>query len=314
MSQYNIKSVRKAEEIMGIAMNDPNLTDEEINSQLYDIIDSLLSDDAKSINGSADDFHNFSVTIIRVSSDYETAMEIIQAGLRIHFTNTDLLADAIRYGYNCGMYEDCKKCYQKLQQIPRKLWTWRAFSFSIDYLLDNLGTITDLSEKGVESRIEGILALSKEYQDYFPDNEDSIYSEFEIYRTTNQMDKGLEILKAANEKSKPCPKCWFRYADMLVERNKIAEAGLLIKKLKGMAFEDIPVDFSYVSYLDGVCKMSDLFAADEYTEDEVKKIYTLFRKALKYSSINQNIKRKISQQIERLEIESDIECPFEYNS
>lgn len=184
----------------------------------------------------------------------------------------------------------------------------------VDYLLDNLGTITDLSEEGVESRIERILDLSKEYQDYFPDNEDSIYSEFEIYRTTNQMDKGLEILKAANEKSKPCPKCWFRYADMLVERNRIAEAKPLIKKLKSMAFEDIPVDFSYVSYLDGFCKMSDLLAADEYTEDEVKKVYTLFRKALKYSSINQNIKRKISQQIERLEIESDIDCPFEYNS
>ncbi len=311
MENFRLNSVGKAEEFITQAKRD-GLSNAEISDYLYHLVDSLLDDkENKRINGNADDFHNFGVTILKNASDYETALEIIQRGLEIHKTNTDLLADAIRYGYNCGKYEKCENWFSSLQKIPKTLWTWRAFSFSIDYMIDNLGALSDESEYSVDLRINEIVSLAKSYQKFFPDNEDSYVCEYEIYRLTNQTEKGLEVLRHADQVMTSCPKCWLRYADIMMERNNFEEAEVTIKKLRTGVFLDSNVNMSYVFYLDGMCRMAKLLPQREFPEIEVNNIYKSFKMANDNGSLSQSSREKMLNQIKRLELESGFDCPFE---
>lgn len=314
MAKVSLNSVGKAEELISIAINDEQRTNEERVGYLYDLVDGLLDEEKEdSLNGDADDFHNFGVAILNVASDYETALDIVQCGLKIHFANTDLLADAIRYGYNCGKYEKCEQWYNMLMSISKKLWTWRAFSFSIDYLLDMMGMLEDHSEEAIHNQEEKIFELVQEYQTYYPDEEDSLVSEFQFYNATNQMEKGIEVLEKANRELKLCPKCWLRYADIMVERGEYEKAEPMIKKLRSKPDSATSINFAYVYYLDGLCKLTRLLEDELYPEEEVRKAYKAFTNALKHRSLSQNTKSKIMQQMEILELESEMECPYNYN-
>lgn len=313
MEKLYLNSVGRAEELINEAINDSGITDLMRVEYLYNLVDGLLSEENKgAINGSADDFHNFSVTIIRLANDYETALEIVQNGLGIHATNTDLLADAIRYGYNCGKYVNCEEWYRILEKISKKLWTWRAFSFSIDYLLDKLSSLTDSTEANVDTEINYIIELTKEYQKYMPNEEDGRISEYEIYNETNQKEKAMNVLKTANGELKYCPRCWLRYADILMEKGNYEEAEPIIRKLRTKPITASEVNFSYVYYLDGLCKLSRMLDEDDYQEENIKKIYKVFKNALNHPSLNQRIKNKVIDEIKILELESEIKCPFEY--
>lgn len=198
MDKAIITSVGKAESIIMAMLNDNQFSKEAQEEKLYALIEDLLKSSGN-LNGTADDFHNLGISILKIADDYETALEIVEQGLAIHNSNTDLLSDGIRYGFNCGEYEKCKGWYEILQRIPMKLWTWRAFSFSIDYLIDNLNGLSINPDYSVDEQIADIILLSKMYQKYFPMNDDSWYSEYEIYRTTNQYDKGIKLLEEVYE-------------------------------------------------------------------------------------------------------------------
>lgn len=315
MKNFNISSVGKAEELIAIVLNDQTISEREKTDYLYSVLEGLLSEEnVKKINGTVDNFHNLGVSIVKITNDYESALEVIQYGLKIHKTGTDLLADAIRYGYNCGKYDECDEWYHTLVRIPKQLWTWRAFSFSIDYLLDTLSSREDCVEENINSKVKEIIDLVKEYQLYFPDEEDGRVSEYEIYRVTNQKEKGVEILKEAIKDLKFCPKCWLRYADIMVERGDYEAAGPIIKKMRRTPESAISINFSYVYYLDGVCEMTRLFENDIYPEEEVRKVYKTFHNALRNSSLSSNTVAKIRERIQMLEMESEIEYPFDYDA
>ena len=286
---------------------DDSVGTEEMLQKLLEAI--RAAEDQGELTGDADDFHNFSVSVSKLIQDNGVAFEIVQAGLKIHPQNTDLLADALLYGYNSGERERCKEYYKKLKAIDQCNWTWRAFSFTIDYMLDSR------TSSGSENFTFGeILNVVEAYQKAKPDDENAWLSEFKVYDRTNQREKGLEALKAADEKFDFCPKCWLRYADVLVDRGKFEEAEPLLKKLRRNPKSTESINGAYMHLLDGQCKMAELMNSDAYEDGEVEpkevmKVYRAFRMALKAPDLRDSIKRQVEEYITRLSVETDIEYP-----
>ena len=70
---------------------------------------------------------------------YDSACAIVKRGLEEAEADVDLLSDFIKYGILCGRQEECDRYFRELKDnISMEEWNWRAFSFSIDYLLDKL--------------------------------------------------------------------------------------------------------------------------------------------------------------------------------
>lgn len=281
-------------------------------SLLNDLLDAL--DAADQLIGDANDFHNFAVSISKVINDNQKATDIVQAGLKIHPMNADLLADAIKYGYSCGEKEKCKEWYHTLNTIDKSRWTWRAFSFCIDYLLAEW-----TSSNQNDYTIEDILKVAKDYQNMIPDEEDAWLCEFEIYDGTNQREKGIKILEEAIAKFRFCPRCWLRYADIMMDRGEYEIAEPIIRKMLKNPKTSEKINASYMHFLDSQCKLEKLYASDAYEDGEVDEkavwiVYRAFRKALSASGLRENIKAQINEYIVELSDETGIEFPDEWRN
>lgn len=301
-----LRDVGQAEDILNRFRRENPDDIDAIEKMLDDLLDALLSGQ-EPLTGGADDFHNFTVSISKISSDNRCALQIAEEGLKLHSDNTDLLADAILYGRNCGEREDCATWYGKLLTIDQSAWTWRAFSFSIDYLLDEYASKRATAEE--------ILELVKNYQKYKPDEEDAWLSEYDFYNSTNNRSKGLEALNTADARFKFCPKCWLRLADLKMDDGLYDEAELFIKKLKRNPKSGESVNVSYVFLLDGLCRMTKMMNTDEYEdgkydEKEIYRIYKSFSISTSMPGYRDNIRRQIVEQIDRLEIETNIDYPY----
>ncbi len=124
--------------------------------------------------GSVDEFHNFAVNYAQ-TDDKQTACEILKLGLNLYPSSVDLLADFIQYGVQCGREEECEKYFQKLQTIPKELWSWRGFDFSIDYLQNKLERMN--SKEEYTSIRKDMLNLVASFREYMPFDERSYLAE-----------------------------------------------------------------------------------------------------------------------------------------
>lgn len=275
---------------------------------------------ANPLVGDANDFHNFSVSISKLVNDNKKALFIVEKGLGIYQTNTDLLADAIQYGYSCGEHEKCHAWFEMLQKIDKARWTWRAFSFSIDYLLAGW-----TSSESTDYSTEDILALANSYQENLPDNEDAWNSEYEIYEGINQKEKGVEVLERAIQKFRFCPRCWLHYVEFKIDNGEYEEAEPVIKKILQNPKSREKINISYVHFVDGLCKLYRLNSRENFPsidgeetperreyEYEVWSIYRSFHKALSSTGIRETIKAQIFEYTEELYIDSGIEFPDEW--
>ena len=303
---YGITDVGQAESLLNQFRCDRPKDLNGAEEMLDDLLDALLLPDIE-LTGDANAFHNFAVSITRISNDNKDAFNIVREGLKIHSGNVDLLADAIKYGYNCGQKEYCQKCFATLNTIKKDKWTWRAFSFSIDYLRE------EWADKDTDTA-EDILKLVKEYQEMRPDEEDAWLCEYEVYDSINQTSRGIEVLEKAIEQFRFCPKCCLRYAEIMMDRGDYEKAEPIIKKLRLNPKTGESINLSFMFYLDGLCKMSKLMASDEYEdgdvdEREVIKVYRSFRLALTSPGLREGTKQRIDENIERLSKETGIEYP-----
>lgn len=273
---------------------------------MSDLLEALFGA-GEPLTGDSDDFHNFAVTVSKVANDNKNAYAIVREGLKIHAVNTDLLADAIMYGANTGEKEECEKWYNVLLSVDKSCWTWRAFSFTITYLMD----IYASSENSVAT-IDQILALAEEYQNYLPDREDAWISLYRVYERFNQRTRGIEVLEEAIAKFRFCPKCWLRYADIMIDDGEYEKAEPIIKKMLRNPTTTEHINASYMYFLDGQCKMARLMDSDAYemgeiSEADVRRIYRSFRLARKSPGLRENVDQRIEEYIDRLTIETGIE-------
>lgn len=329
-SMLDIRSVDQAEKLVtGI---DAKPAEKE--KKCYEIVDSIMRNDSegKEITGSGDAFHNFSVSIIRFCSDYLTAWEIVQLGRKVHPGNVDLLADSLRYGYNCGKKSECKEYYNELKGIDYSRWTSRAFSFAIDYLIylstDQGDSLIDQYDTSVDGELK---ATIKKFQELFPKDDDSRFREYEMYNKRNESENAVAVLVKAMQDLDSCPKCQLRYADMMCDQGKFEEAVDAIMDLCDDPNAVDSVNMAYAYFLRGRIQVAmmnkgqrearegegaeaekkrrSLFPPKAYDADEVAATYDSFRLSLSQDDASERTKEKVISEINTLHAKTGKEIP-----
>ena len=268
---------------------------EENEDALYDLVNDILSQDK--ILGSVDDFHNFAIDFSR-KDDYHTACQVLDKGLILFPKAVDLLADYLQYGINCDRLALCEEHFNTLKRIPLTRWTWRGFSFSINYM-QFLSDRTD-SESELEEWKQRMLELSEKYQVYFPYSEDAFLTKANIFRYFNDNDRETDVLESTVRNVKSCPKCALRLADIYFNRGEYTKALEYIEICKYSAIQtQEKINQAYMYYLSGLCKAAELHQSNLYNnQDLVVDIYQDFAIAdklnLNYSSYQKVIERQIN--------------------
>lgn len=302
----DMSDVGDAEQLTNELRVKKQLSENELRKVLDDMLAALFME-GKVLTGDANDFHNFAVTLSKYKNDNKNAYLIVHEGLKIHSADTDLLADAIMYGYNAGFTAECKEWYNKLLTVDKKRWTWRAFSFTLTYLVSVYASPTE-NVVGVDQ----ILQLARTYQTIHGDREEAWLATARVFEQLNQRNEALAVLKEADNKFVFCPKCWLRYADLMSDAGNYAEADRVIKKILCRPNSTEHVNMSYVHFLNGQCKMAMLLQSEEYQNGEidekiVRAIYRSFRLAKSFSERRESIDQRMNEYIERLKIETGID-------
>ena len=267
--------------------------------ELKSLVEEFLNQD--SIIGSPSGFHNLAISCSK-NDDDENACIILEKGLELYPNNVDLLADYIQYGVNCNRNEECSYYFSKLKSIPKSKWTWRGFSFSIDYLIRCADDIIEENEL-IEYK-KNMLSLADKYIEIFPKNEDAYISKSEIFSYFNDTNEEINILLYAIKNIRPCVKTALRYADMLFEAGDYKKAMEIIDRhIISLQTSQLKVSLSYVYYLSGLCKISLLEGEYSNKNGEIDDIYKDFYIA-RENGIGNTYNLVMEKQIRILEIKS----------
>lgn len=269
---------------------------------LFDLAEQLLSQNV--VYGSADDFHNFSLTYSRIDA-YATACDILEKGLEQFPKSVDLLADYLQVGINCKKFQECDMYYQRLLSIPMQRWTWRGFSFLIDYMLF---LADDFDDKKLDEWKVKLIKMTDYYRHYFALDEDPYLCKSDIYRYYNSRNEERRILEEAVEKVPVCPKCSLRLADMLFDYGEYTEA---LEAIEGCLYKSIQtqnrVNHGYLYYLSGLCKVVKVSKNNDYNNNEaIIDIYHDFSIAQKLGLTYSSYLKVIQRQIDILETKSKL--------
>ena len=282
--------------------------DEVLEEAMYNLVTTVL-DKQPELLGSENGFHNFAVNFSK-RDDSEVACEIVERGLLLFPDSTDLLADYLQMGSECGKFDRCEECYNKLMSIEYSTWTWRAYSFSIDYLIvlsSGVGGIKDLDELKNKA-----LEIAKQYRIHMPNNEGSYCSEADIYSKFHQYDMKISALKNGIEKCDFSPKCSLRYADILIDEGNYDEAIKVIEKLLGMISSQESVNMAYVYYISGICKYALMMRNKDFSKEAVNSIYCDFLIAMDNGLGSDSYRINASKCIKVIERKSLIQYPEDY--
>ena len=199
---------------------------EEMNEIEIKLMDAKI---AESLAGTADEFHNASVELVREQL-YDFAVRLLDLGIRKYPISTDLYADILKYGLECRriqtlqIYYEGGNNYQGLKNIPKRFWTWRSFTFSIDYLQEYLKYFDEGTDQfdNIKKEIELLIASYYKCAESFTDqseHEKAYMAESEYLALIGETDKSYEILKnAINSLPGHCPQCALRLADYYFEK------------------------------------------------------------------------------------------------
>ena len=156
----------------------------------------------------ADDYHNKACGFAR-RGEYKQAANVCLKGLKRFPMNVDLLADTVKYSSDSGDMMTAAKYYAILKNsIPFSRWNWRAFTFSIDYLLGE-----DPTENEAECRM-----LVDNYKKWIPYEEKSCMAESELEMAIGNSERSMEVLVDAIAARANASQCALRLADMQMDR------------------------------------------------------------------------------------------------
>lgn len=277
------------------------LVDDRNADELRELAEKIL--DSKLIVGSSDDFHNFAVGLARLD-EYEMSCRILERGLSTYKTSVDLLADYLIYGIDCdGNREKCEIYYGTLKNIPDKNWTWRGFAFSLDYLQSRFQLTEDKDQQNWI--MEEISSLIKIYYERYPNDERTYLSEARLYSSTDS-GKELSVLEKALANLKFCPRCAFRYAELLINQAKtIEDYKKAFNCLEYALTQKIESDINLgdVYFLRGLCLIQLLNRNQDYkNNDKIMEIYNCFRVAeMSALDLSPYYCKKLKKQVQILE-------------
>ena len=76
-----------------------------------------------------------------------------------------MLADYLQNGLNCDRGKLCEEYFDRLMKIPMMRWTWRGFSFGIDYMKSLADNIETEEESDAVSELEKSVFVLKHIED-----------------------------------------------------------------------------------------------------------------------------------------------------
>lgn len=270
--------------------------------ELFDLAYRVLNQD--NIFGAENDYHNFSLNYSRLDA-YELACDILEKGLAQYPKSVDLLADYLQVGISCKRLEECEKCYKTLMEIPQIRWTWRGFSFSIDYLM-YLASFSN--EEELFAMKEQLLSLSQRYLDTFPTEEDPYICKADIFDFYNDKQSTKATLVEAINTLIVCPKCSLRLADLLFDEGEYEKSLDILNKCLYQSIQtQDSVNHAYLFYLSGLCKTVLLLKKGDFQNtNEVTEIYHDFAIAQKTGLYHPSYVKVMRRQIDILEVHSGI--------
>lgn len=225
--------------------------------KLYDLFDLVLQQPL--LEGTESDFHNLTVTCAR-QDEYDTSCRILDKGLEQFPYSMDLLSDYLSYGMSCGRSKQCKTIFSRLLE-QRIAWNWRAYHFSISYLME---------AASIDSTINpvDISALISEFQKKIPTREECYIDEADFLNTYSgyitEDRTFLSVLEYATSDDCPIqrtPKCDLRLANYYYDVGKdLGKANQLLERCKRNSVESqLSVNRNYVYLLSALCKMSQYY-------------------------------------------------------
>lgn len=263
--------------------------------------------------GTSTDFHNVSVECARRNAE-ELACDFLERGLNKYPTSVDLLADYIKYGIVCNRLDKCEEYYNILIGISKKIWNWRAFRFSIDYLM------TELEKGNCGDEIkQAMLALASEFRQYLPHDENGYLAQAEIHNIFNERELEISVLEEAIAKITRAPKSLLRLADIYYSDGRLEETLNLLHRCERDSLEpQMGVSQGYLYYLDGLCQsnilMKELDKREvdrEVIRDKVMEIYNNLRIAWKIlKDEHNNLLNEWKFLVALLETKTRIEYPY----
>jgi len=247
---------------------------------LRDIAEKILN--CTQIIGSSDDFYDFGIGLARLN-DYEMACRIFERGLDVYTSSVDLLAGYILYGIDCdGNRTKCESCYKMLRAIPDERWTWRGYSFSLQYLYTLLQMTNPNDVERLKELNEEMVALIDLFRKKSPKDERIYIAEARLY-STSEPEREFNTLEVAVQNLSICPRCAYQYAVLLINRANSSDdyrkaLGALKKALK-LSTDADNINFKNVYFLQGLC-LKELLSDEDYkNKEKIKEIYECFNVA-----------------------------------
>ena len=169
-------------------------------------------DTSATIFGTSEEYHNLASEFARHDL-YKNARIIAVAGAEKFKNDVDLLADIIRFGSKSDGLEESKNAYERLKEIDKSRWSWRAFTFSIDYLKDLIA----IGDGDDEYYYNEAMTLAEEYKKQLND-ERAWVAVAELHNMFGFTDKAISELKNGVEKVVVSPQCCLRLSDLLLKQ------------------------------------------------------------------------------------------------
>ncbi|MCD8051926.1 MAG: hypothetical protein LUE89_09650 [Clostridiales bacterium] len=289
--------------------------------QLAVVIDYLNTQQVKNhIAGSANEFHNAGVRLTR-DGFYDLAYGLLEnAGIKRYPRNTDLLGDLLAYGTRCRPLTELRKWYDQLVHIPKRFWTWRAYQFAFDYLMEALPyaeTEEELAEQ--EKEIESIFVGYKDNFRYLKDKSDrekAYMMEFEFYISKGEEDRALVAL-AEGVQALPgkCAQCALNYADYKFEEGCYQDAANYARIAVDVKEDQASIKLGYTYYI--LAMSLERLARDQNainTANRMSEIYSAYYAAYQYMDRGrEDLKTSIKRQVSVLEFDSKIPSGIDFD-
>lgn len=151
----------------------------------------FITDPKHQVYDSPNIYHNFVMHLFKLR-DYIAALEVCDFVLRFAPQSRDILGDAIRACGESCQFERGERYLARAMEIPKELWCWRLFCYSVDFLKEKM--IAYPADMAVAERA---IALADEFVERFPYDEHGYNQRAEIDICLNRRDEAVAYLKHA---------------------------------------------------------------------------------------------------------------------
>lgn len=178
--------------------------------------------------------------------------------------NIDLLADYIKYtdAADDNTLDKAQIYYEKLCRISRKRWNWRAYEFSIDYLLFSLDIDSEKRENDADI-YKKIIKHANDYRKHFeehPKRDRAYYTLANVYSSRNEHKKMLNLLTKALQNGRKMPLCAMKLAEYYFKIGNYIKTREYIELCKVMEIDmDQDMKFGYPYLISALCMMVDVY-------------------------------------------------------